>query len=147
MELKNQSRKPMAATALLLVVGVMLAIAPHQGMGQPAHRAARLGEVRSEISIPWGMAIEQRSSTADWRSGRPRAGPSPGMRPTAELRRLFERTGVTPGRPAVAYCRTGAQSSRTYFVAKYLGYDVTMYDGSFIEWSGSSDAPVVSGSK
>ena len=27
------------------------------------------------------------------------------------------------------------QSALDYFVAKYLGYDASMYDGSFFEWS------------
>jgi len=40
-----------------------------------------------------------------------------------------------PGRPLVTYCRTGMQSSFDYFVAKYLGYEPSMYDASFYEWS------------
>ena len=38
------------------------------------------------------------------------------------------------GQRVVTYCRTGMQSSFTYFVAKYLGYDAAMYDGSVYEW-------------
>jgi thiosulfate/3-mercaptopyruvate sulfurtransferase len=67
------------------------------------------------------------------------------LRPVDELRRMYQSTGAARGRPIVAYCRTGAQSSHAYFTAKYLGYDVTMYDGSFIEWSNASDAPVATG--
>jgi 3-mercaptopyruvate sulfurtransferase SseA len=33
------------------------------------------------------------------------------------------------------------QSSFDYFVAKYLGYDPSMYDASFFEWS-KSNLPV-----
>ena len=32
------------------------------------------------------------------------------------------------------------QSAFDYFVAKYLGYDVRMYDSSFFEWS-NEDLP------
>lgn len=67
---------------------------------------------------------------------------NPVLRPAAELRRMYESAGAAGGRPIIAYCRTGAQSSHTYFTAKYLGYDVTMYDGSFIEWSNTPEAPV-----
>jgi len=35
----------------------------------------------------------------------------------------------------VVYCRTGVQASWDYFVARYLGYQTKMYDGSFIDWS------------
>jgi thiosulfate/3-mercaptopyruvate sulfurtransferase len=59
----------------------------------------------------------------------------PVLRPIAELRALYERAGAAPGIPLVTYCRTGGQSAHAYFVAKYLGFDVRMYDGSFIEWS------------
>lgn len=33
------------------------------------------------------------------------------------------------------------QSSFDYFIAKYLGYEVSMYDASFFEWS-REDLPV-----
>jgi 3-mercaptopyruvate sulfurtransferase SseA len=31
------------------------------------------------------------------------------------------------------------QASMTYFVLRYLGYDVSLYDGSFIEWSNAGE--------
>jgi len=45
----------------------------------------------------------------------------------------------------VTYCRTGGQAAHTYFTAKYLGYDVVMYDGSFFEWNRAEGTPVASG--
>jgi len=43
----------------------------------------------------------------------------------------------------VVYCRTGVQASWDYFVARYLGYQVKMYDGSFVDWSRrGADYPV-----
>ncbi len=66
---------------------------------------------------------------------------NPVMKPAAELRKLYAGAGATPKGMVVTYCRTGVQSSHAYFTAKYLGYDVRMYDGSFLEWS-RTDAPV-----
>ena len=63
------------------------------------------------------------------------------LKPEAELRALFEQAGVRPGSVVVAYCRTGGQASFLYTVARHLGYDVRMYDGSFIDWS-RTDYPV-----
>ncbi len=60
---------------------------------------------------------------------------NPLLKPEAELRRMYAEANATPGRPLVTYCRTGMQSSFDYFVAKYLGYEPGMYDGSFYEWS------------
>ena len=60
---------------------------------------------------------------------------NPVLRPENELRRMYAQAGAIPGRPLVTYCRTGMQSSFDYFVAKYLGYEPSMYDASFYEWS------------
>jgi thiosulfate/3-mercaptopyruvate sulfurtransferase len=72
---------------------------------------------------------------------------NPVLRPAAELRKLYEAAGAAPGRKVVTYCRTGGQASHTYFTAKYLGYDVLMYDGSFFEWSNAAGTPVVAGAE
>jgi len=64
------------------------------------------------------------------------------LRPEAELREMFERAGASDERTVVAYCRTGVQASHAYFVARLLGYDVVMYDGSYIEWSGRAELPI-----
>ena len=40
------------------------------------------------------------------------------------------------------YCHIGQQASLLYFVAKYLGYDAHLYDGSFQDWSNRSELPV-----
>lgn len=70
---------------------------------------------------------------------------NPVMRPTAELRKLYEAAGATADHKVVTYCRTGGQASHAYFTARYLGYDVVMYDGSFFEWSNREGTPVVTG--
>lgn len=62
--------------------------------------------------------------------------------PEGSLRKIYESAGVTPDRPVVTYCNTGMQASQSYFTLKYLGYNATMYDGSFSEWSNAKDSPV-----
>ncbi len=51
-----------------------------------------------------------------------------------ELQQRFEDAGAQSSKAVVTYCRTGMQSSFTYFVARYLGYRAAMYDGSVYEW-------------
>jgi thiosulfate/3-mercaptopyruvate sulfurtransferase len=58
----------------------------------------------------------------------------PVLHDTATLRRLFVEAGAQPGDTVVTYCRTGMQASFAYFVARYLGYEARMYDGSFLDW-------------
>ena len=60
---------------------------------------------------------------------------NPVLKPEAELRRMYSEANAKADQPLVTYCRTGMQSSFDYFVAKYLGYDPSMYDASFFEWS------------
>jgi thiosulfate/3-mercaptopyruvate sulfurtransferase len=60
---------------------------------------------------------------------------SSALKSEAEMRKLFESAGVTPGKTVVTYCNSGMQASQSYFTLKYLGYDVKMYDGSLGEWN------------
>jgi thiosulfate/3-mercaptopyruvate sulfurtransferase len=60
---------------------------------------------------------------------------NPVLKPEAELRRMYSEVNARAGQPLVTYCRTGMQAAFDYFVAKYLGYDPSMYDASFFEWS------------
>jgi thiosulfate/3-mercaptopyruvate sulfurtransferase len=65
---------------------------------------------------------------------------NPILKPEAELRRMYSEINAKADQPLVTYCRTGMQSSFDYFVAKYLGYEPSMYDASFFEWS-KNDLP------
>ena len=68
------------------------------------------------------------------------------LKPEAELRRMYSAVNARADQPLVTYCRTGMQSSFDYFVAKYLGYDPSMYDASFFEWS-KKDLPAEASAK
>jgi thiosulfate/3-mercaptopyruvate sulfurtransferase len=62
-----------------------------------------------------------------------------------ELTKMFADHGMDDGKTMVSYCHIGQQASLTYFVARYLGYDARMYDGSMNEWSRKPELPVVAG--
>ena len=70
----------------------------------------------------------------------------PVLKSPDELRKLYATAGATPGKKIVSYCEVGEQASYAYFVARYLGYDAAMYDGSWSEWS-KEKQPSVSGDK
>jgi thiosulfate/3-mercaptopyruvate sulfurtransferase len=55
--------------------------------------------------------------------------------PDAELRRKYEAIGATKSTPLVSYCMVGMRASVTYFVARHLGYDARLYDGSIVDWT------------
>jgi thiosulfate/3-mercaptopyruvate sulfurtransferase len=55
--------------------------------------------------------------------------------PDAELRKKFEAIGANTTTPLVSYCMVGMRASVTYFVARHLGYDARLYDGSIVDWT------------
>lgn len=55
------------------------------------------------------------------------------LKPWAELRRMFEER-VGSGDTVVTYCWVGYRGSATYFVARALGLDARLYDGSYQDW-------------
>jgi thiosulfate/3-mercaptopyruvate sulfurtransferase len=55
---------------------------------------------------------------------------------------MFRSADIKAGSHIVAYCHIGQQASLVYFVAKFLGYGVSLYDGSFEDWSARPELPV-----
>jgi thiosulfate/3-mercaptopyruvate sulfurtransferase len=58
------------------------------------------------------------------------------------LAAMFRDAGIQPGDRVVAYCHIGQQATVVYFVARYLGYDARLYDGSWEDWSAHTELPV-----
>lgn len=105
---------------------------PEQFSGDtPGDGIDRPGHIAGARNLFWENLVE----SAD----------APRLKDEAELRRLFEEAGVGPGDTVVAYCRTGGQGSFLYTVARHLGYDARLYDGSYVDWS-RTDYPVETGS-
>jgi thiosulfate/3-mercaptopyruvate sulfurtransferase len=55
--------------------------------------------------------------------------------PDAELEKKYDAIGAAQGTPLVSYCMVGMRASVTYFVARHLGYDARLYDGSIVDWT------------
>ena len=55
--------------------------------------------------------------------------------PDAQLQKKFETIGAGKDTPLVSYCTIGMRAAVTYFVARHLGYDARLYDGSIADWS------------
>jgi thiosulfate/3-mercaptopyruvate sulfurtransferase len=88
----------------------------------------RGGHIPTATSVPWHLACREDGT----------------FKAPGELLELYRSHGVTPDRPAIAYCRIGERSSHTWFVLKYLlGFpDVRNYDGSWTEWGNLVGAPI-----
>jgi len=55
--------------------------------------------------------------------------------PRDELQRLFREAGIEEGDTVVAYCHIGQNASGVVLVARALGYETRLYDGSMNEWT------------
>ncbi|UCC45151.1 MAG: hypothetical protein JSU65_04350, partial [Candidatus Zixiibacteriota bacterium] len=60
-----------------------------------------------------------------------------------KLSDMFREAGANPGDTVVVYCGTGLWASLPYLAARYLNYEVRLYDGSFQEWAAAESLPVV----
>jgi len=89
----------------------------------------RPGHIAGAVNIPYS-SLNQESTT---------------LKDLATMRALFEAQGIKPETQVVTYCHIGQQASEVYLVAKLLGYNVRLYDGSFDEWSAATPQPVETG--
>ncbi len=62
-------------------------------------------------------------------------GPDGRFLPRDQLQAKLTAAGATSGKPVVAYCMVGMRASVVYFVARHIGYDARLYDGSIVDWS------------
>ena len=94
--------------------------------GEDAGQMPRGGHIPRAKSIPFSTLVNETNK----------------FKTPDALRALFSTAGVKENDSVATYCHIGQQASLLYFVARYLGYDAHVYDGSFQDWSNRSELPV-----
>jgi thiosulfate/3-mercaptopyruvate sulfurtransferase len=95
--------------------------------GAEAVQMPRAGHIPSAKSIPFSSVVEDATNK---------------FKSVEALRGLFDAAGVKQRDTIATYCHIGQQASLLYFVARYLGYEAHLYDGSFEDWSHRPELPV-----
>ena len=92
------------------------------------------GHVPGAVSMYWQKAVGAKEEQNHYLS-------------PDEIQKAYSAAGAVSGKKLITYCEIGWQASHDYFTAKYLGYDVKMYDGSYQEWKDVKHEAVVTGEK
>ena len=92
-------------------------------------KTSRFGHIPSAINIPFHMNYETQDGIRK-------------IKTVPQLETLYE--NVDPSKKVIAYCNRGKESALTYFILRRLGFNVSAYDGSWLEWSSDDSLPVVS---
>ncbi|SDH01278.1 sulfurtransferase [Microbacterium pygmaeum] len=68
------------------------------------------------------------------------------FRDPAVIRASFAEAGATPGTPVAAYCGSGITAAHTAFAGALAGLDVSVFPGSWSQWSNTRGRLVATGS-
>lgn len=95
----------------------------------------RYGHIPGAHNVNWVDTFTNRAAADSGRSTL--------LVPRAQLEKMFAAAGAAKDRQVVTYCTVGFRASHMYFLARLLGYQPKIYDGSMRDWSARTELPLV----
>ncbi len=104
------------------------ALDPDEFAGRPPHRYARPGRIPSSVNVPFATTADPDTQL---------------FASDDELKDMFDAVGATQKDEVICYCGGGIAASSTALALTRLGVDnVSIYDGSLMEWTGDPSLPL-----
>ena len=108
-------------------VGLVNALSREQFEGEGQHYG-RPGRIPGSVNVP-AMAVIDEATGA--------------LRTRSELETVFRNAGADGFERLITYCGGGIAASTAFLALEVLGYDnVSLYDGSLLEWTKDPQAPL-----
>lgn len=92
-------------------------------------QAERAGHIPGAINLPWEANLVREDG-------------APHLLSDPELQHLYNRL---KGKRIITYCNRGKESAVTYLMLRHLGYPVSIYDGSWLDWGNDPQLPIARG--
>ena len=99
--------------------------------GEKSH-AKRYGHIASALNLPGNLTYDQNGSKRS-------------IKDFKTLKNIY--THLDRKKPIILYCEDGADAAMIFLVLKKLGYNASVYDGSWLEWGNDTRLPIETGHK